>query len=253
MKTSILKISALLFFLFGGFTCMSLSAQSVPTILKKMDAQAATLKDKTAHVVMEMINNQTGKIKTRKAIILQKPPYRTLFRFTYPPSQAGIATLSLPGGVVYLYMPAFGKPKKISNLANGGAFSQSDFTTKDMGPKNWAENYTGTLLKTNDTAYILQLIPKNNSQYSKLVVTVNKKHFFPERIVYYNPEGKIIKEADNRYVQIGKVWVAKETSMTNFQKMHTTRIINSDIRINQGLKDSAFTVEKLIPADKRNK
>ncbi|UBM62399.1 outer membrane lipoprotein-sorting protein [Candidatus Sulfidibacterium hydrothermale] len=255
MKATVLKLSLLFLFLGGQLFSFSASAQSLPvkTILQKMDAQAASLKDKTAKVVMEMINNQTGKVKTRKAIIKQKPPYRTLFRFTYPPSQAGIATLSLPGDVVYLYMPAFGKPKKISNIANGGAFSQSDFTTKDMGPKNWAKNYTGKLLKTNDTAYILQLIPKNKSEYSKLIVTVNKKHFFPERIVYYNLQGKIMKEADNQYVKVGNIWVAKVSSMTNYQKMHTTRIINSDIRVNQGLKDSEFTVEKLVPADKRNK
>jgi len=88
-------------------------AQNPESILQKMDARAATIKDKTADVVMEMINNKNGKVKTRKAILKQKMPYKTLFRFTYPPSQAGIGTLSLPGGIVYLYMPAFGKPKKI--------------------------------------------------------------------------------------------------------------------------------------------
>ena len=119
-----------------------LLAQNPGDILRKMDEQYATIKDKEANVVMEMINNKTGKVKIRKALLKQKRPFKTLFLFTYPPSQAGIGTLSLPGGIVYLYMPAFGKPKKISNLANSGSFSQSDFSTKDMGPRNWAKNYT---------------------------------------------------------------------------------------------------------------
>jgi outer membrane lipoprotein-sorting protein len=230
----------------------TLSAQNTGEILHKMDAQAATIKDKTADVVMEMINNRTGKVKTRKAILKQKMPYKTLFRFTYPPSQAGIGTLSLPGGVFYLYMPAFGKPKKISNLANGGAFSQSDFSTEDMGPKNWAKNYTATLLSSGDTAYVLSLIPKAQSEkYSKLVVTVNKKHFFPERIVYYDLHGKIMKEADYQYEKIGNLWNARVASMTNFRKAHTTRIINSNVKLNQGLKAGDFTVEQLIPPEKR--
>jgi len=228
-----------------------LSAQNTGEILRKMDAQAATIKDKTADVVMEMINNRTGKIKTRKAILKQKMPDKTLFRFTYPPSQAGIGTLSLPGGIVYLYMPAFGKPKKISNLANGGAFSQSDFSTEDMRPKNWAKNYTATLLSSNDTAYVLSLIPKvQNDKYSKLVVTVNNKHFFPERIVYYDLNGEIMKEADYQYEKIGNLWNARIASMTNFRKAHTTRITNSNVKLNQGLKDSDFTVKKLIPLEK---
>jgi len=232
----------------------SVSAQNAADILQKMDAKAATIKDITADVVMEMINNRTGKVKTRKAILKQKMPYKTLFRFTYPPSQAGIGTLSLPGGIVYLYMPAFGKPKKISNLANSGAFSQSDFSTEDMGPKNWAKNYTATLISTNDTAYVLKLFPKGqNKKYSKLVVNVNKKHFFPQKVVYYDLQGNILKEANYQFQKAGNLWYAKVAAMTNFRKAHTTRIINSNVKLNQGLKDSEFTVEQLVPAEKMTK
>ncbi len=254
MKTNGLETTLKTAFLFGllAFMPFLLQAQNPQAILQKMDAQAASIKDKTAHVVMQMIDNQTGKVKTRKAIIMQKMPYKTLFRFTYPPSQAGIGTLSLPGGVVYLYMPAFGKPKKISSIANGGAFSQSDFSTEDMGPKNWAKNYNATLLQANDTAYVLKLIPKaSGSKYAKLVVTVNKKHFFPQRIVYYNLQGRISREADYKYVKIGNLWTVAVASMTNFQKAHTTRIIHSDIRLNQGLKDSVFTPEQLVKGSKK--
>ncbi len=233
---------------------VSLNAQNAADILQKMDAQAATIKDKTADVVMQMINNKSGKIKTRKAVLKQKKPYKTLFRFTYPPSQAGIGTLSLPGGVVYLYMPAFGKPKKISHIANSGAFSRSDFSTKDMGPRNWAKNYTATILNTNDTAYVLNLIPKGqNKKYLKLIVTVNKQHFFPQRVVYYDLQDEIKKEGDYQYAKIGNLWTVKVASMTNFSKAHTTRIINSHIKLNQGLKESEFTVEQLVPPKKRKK
>jgi len=230
----------------------ALSAQNVTAILHKMDAQYATIKDKEADVVMEMINDKTGKVKTRKAILKQKRPYKTLFRFTYPPSQAGIGTLSLPGNIVYLYMPAFGKPKKISNMANSGAFSRSDFTTEDMGPKNWAKNYSATILSTNDTAYILSLVPKSkNNKYAKLVVTVNKQHFFPQRVAYYNRKDELTKEADYQYEKTGNLWNTRVASMTNYVKEHTTRIINSNVKLNQGLTDSDFTVGKLVPSEKK--
>ncbi len=231
---------------------INLFAQNASEILRKMDEQYATIKDKEANVVMEMINNKTGKVKTRKAILKQKRPYKTLFRFTYPPSQAGIGTLSLPGNIVYLYMPAFGKPKKISKIANSGAFSRSDFSTADMGPKNWAANYTATILNTNDTAFVLKLIPKNKEDvYSKLMVTVNKRHYFPEKIVYYNTRGKAVKRANYQYEKTGNLWNARVASMTNLLRNHTTRIINSNVKLNQSLKDSEFTVEQLVPPAKR--
>jgi len=203
---------------------------------------------------MQMINNKSGKIKNAESHIKTEDALQTLFRFTYPPSQAGIGTLSLPGGIVYLYMPAFGKPKKISNLANSGAFSRSDFSTEDMGPRNWSKNYTATILNTNDTAYVLNLIPKGqNKKYLKLIVTVNKQHFFPQKVVYYDLQGEIMKEADYQYAKVGKIWTVKTAGMTNFSKAHTTRIINSNVKLNQGLKDSDFTVKQLIPAEKRGK
>ena len=249
-----ISIDILLLLAFIAVTPFHLLAQNAGEILQKMDAQAATIKDKEADVVMEMINNKTGKVRTRKAVLKQKMPYKTLFRFTYPPSQAGIGTLSLPGNIVYLYMPAFGKPKKISKIANSGAFSRSDFSTKDMGPKNWAANYTATILSINDTAYVLRLIPRNKENvYSKLIVTVNKLHYFPEKIIYYNPQGRAVKRADNQYAKIGNLWYNRVASMTNLLKNHTTRIIDSNVKLNQGLKDSEFTVEQLDPLDKRKK
>ena len=130
-----ISIDILFLLAFITFAPFHLLSQNAGEILQKMDTQAATIKDKEADVVMEMINNKTGKVRTRKAVLKQKMPYKTLFRFTYPPSQAGIGTLSLPGNIVYLYMPAFGKPKKISKIANSGVFSRSDFLPKTCGQK----------------------------------------------------------------------------------------------------------------------
>ena len=121
-----------------------------------------------------------------------------------------------------------------------------------MWPKNWAANYTATILNANDTAFVLKLIPGNKEDvYSKLIVTVNKRHYFPEKIVYYNTQGKAVKQAYYQYEKIGNLWNARIVSMTNLLKNHTTRIISSNVRLNQGLKDSEFTVEQLASHSKR--
>jgi len=70
-------------------------------------------------------------------------------------------------------------------------------------------------------------------------------------VVYYDLQDNIIKEADYQYTKIGNLWTVKVASMTNFRKAHTTRVINAQIKLNQGLTDSDFTVEKLIPLEKR--
>ena len=50
---------------------------------------------------------------------------------------------------------------------------------------------------------------------------------------------------NNNSEKIEGLWVANRVNMQNIKKRHKTTIIMTDIKINQGLKDDEFTVEKL--------
>jgi len=71
-------------------------------------------KDMTGKTKIKLID-KAGKEKTREANIIQKGTDKRIFRFTAPSSQVGIAVLSLPNDVMYLYMPAFSKERRISS------------------------------------------------------------------------------------------------------------------------------------------
>ena len=102
--------------------------ENANTLLSKTDHTMFGVKDKSADVKMIMINLKNGKQKVKEATLLQKGTNKKLFRYTYPKSDSGIATLSLPDNQVYLYLPLFKKPKKITNLAQSNAFNHSDFS-----------------------------------------------------------------------------------------------------------------------------
>ncbi len=219
------------------------------TILAKTDQTLFAAKDKSADVKMVMINLKNGKQKVKKATLLQKGAGKKLFRYTYPKSDSGIATLSLPDNQVYLYLPLFKKPKKITNLAQSNAFNKSDFSFQDMATKSYTEKYTPQLMGTTDTSYVLKLKPKDdNSKYSYLLATINKAYYYPEKIEYYNQKGQKVKVAVYHYKKVEKYWIADEVSMTDLKKNHETKIIMSNIKINQGLKDDVFTVKNLAGA-----
>jgi outer membrane lipoprotein-sorting protein len=65
---------------------------------------------------------------------------------------------------------------------------------------------------------------------------------------FYNGKGKKFKDASYRYEKIGKYWNAAEVVMKDLEKNHSTKILLSDVKFDQGLEDDIFVVEKLKPS-----
>ncbi len=224
------------------------TSQDARAILENMDKVIFSPKDKQAKVTM-ILTDKTGKEKVREAVMFQKGTDKKLYRYTKPESQAGIATLSLSEDVMWLYMPAFVIPRKISMLAKGQAFNGTDFSYEDMVTIPYSERYTPTLLETQQDAYVLNLVPvSEKSNYSKILVTVDKRYGYPVSMQYFNSQGRKIKESAYQYEKIGKYWNAAKVVMTDLEKGHSTRIWLSDVKFDLGLSDDLFLVENLKPA-----
>lgn len=225
---------------------MSSGAQDdANTILANMDKIMFSPKDKSGTLTMILIDKD-GSEKVREAAMFQKGPDKKLYRYTKPESQAGIASLSLPGDVMWLYMPAFEKPKKISMLSRSQAFTGTDFSYEDMATTPYSDRFTPTLQSTGADDYVLQLIPKSDkSIYAKIILRVNKTNGYPIWMKYYNVQGRMFKEATYTYEKIGKYWNAAEVVMKDLEKNHITKIRLTNIKFDQGLSDDIFLVDKM--------
>lgn len=226
----------------------SLFAQTdADLMLHKMDKTLFSYQDKTANVKMVLTNLTSNKEKVKEAILMQKDSNKKLFRYTSPKSDKGIATLSLPNNEIYLYLPLFKKPKKITNLAEKNTFNKSDFSISDMATKSYAEKYSAKIIKSDATYNILELKPKEGkSNYNRIVVYVNKNYFYPEKFEYFNHKNQLIKIAKYHYVKNNGYWVADVVSMEDLKKKHKTTISMTNIELNKGLKDEIFTLENLV-------
>ncbi|MBT3382470.1 MAG: outer membrane lipoprotein-sorting protein [Prolixibacteraceae bacterium] len=242
MKTVKLSVLVSALFLLIGF---SANAQDATTILKKMDDVMYSPKDMTGKTTIVLID-KAGKEKTREANVIQKGNDKRIFRFTAPSSQAGIAVLSLPDDIMYLYMPAFGKERRISSSVKSQNFAGTDFSYDDMESVPYSNKYNPKYIETEGDAFVLELTPKSpKSSYSKLVVKVHKTNYYPITMEYYDKGNKKIKEATYQFEKIGEYWNAKEIKMTNLKKNHITKMLMSDVKYDQGLSDEEFTVRRL--------
>lgn len=245
MKNQITVLTILFSLLISS--SFSLHAQDANELLKKMDNIIFSPKDKEGNVMIVLVN-KNGNEKVREAIMLQKGTDKKIYRYTSPESQAGIATLSLPDGTTWLYMPAFGQPKKISMLAKSQAFTGTDFSYEDMATTPYAERYTPVLTETQSDAFILELTPKDEySSYSKIIVTLDKANFYPTKMEYFDRVNNKFKEANYDYVKSGKYWYAEQVIMADLHKQHMTKIVLSNVKFDQGLSDDLFLEENLVP------
>jgi len=238
-KTAVIAV------LLGAGGLISASAQDATTILKNMDDVMYSPKDMTGKNKIVLID-KTGKEEVREATIQQKGTDKRMFRFTSPASQAGIAVLSLPNDVMYLYLPAFGKERRIATSAKNQNFAGTDFSYDDMESVLYSVKYTPVLSKTDASVFILDLTPKGKSDYSKVVARINKTNFYPEIMEYYDKAGNKVKEAKYTFKKIGNYWNAAEIEMTDLKKNHKTKMQMSDVKYDTGLSDDEFTVRKLL-------
>ncbi len=223
-----------------------LIAQDAESLLHDMDDIIGAPKDKEA-VVKMIITNKSGKEKIREASLKQKGRFKKLYRYTKPEKQVGIATLTLPDDVIWLYMPAFGKPIRISLLSKSQAFTGTDFSHEDMSGLSFSERYTPKMIdSTKPVFYVLELTPKSKkTSYSKIILSLERIHHYPVKMEYYNKNNKFFKVATYSYTKKDNYWFAKQVRMVNFLKDHSTEILMTDVKFDQGISDDEFLVENL--------
>ncbi len=237
-----------LIFLFAFFTMANAGfSQNAQEVLQKMDDVIYAPKDQKVQIKM-IITDKMQKQKIRKANSLQKGTSYRLMKFTEPAAQKGIAFLSLPKDVMYVYLPAFKKERRIAGGLKKQNFAGTDFAYEDLESKPYAEKYNAKSVKTVGDTYILEVTPKDlkNSAYSKLVLTLYKSNYYPKEVLYYDKNNRLIKKLTNKRIEKKQgYWTATDFTMKTITKKTKTEMIFESITFDNGLTDEDFSVRKL--------
>ncbi len=251
IKTKLLKklltmLLTMLWCLFTGLLNEPLFAVDGETLLQRMDEVMFAADDQYSEINMTLID-EDGSERVREANVWQKGTEHRLFRFTAPADVDGIAFLSLPDDVMYMYMPAYGRERRIASHVKTQSFAGTDFTYEDLEAGNFAERYAAELLEETEDHYILELepLPDRTSDYSRIIVHLNKDHYYPEEMEFFDRGGQEYKMADYTFERKEEYWYSKEIRMTDVQRNHTTRMIFDEVEFDTGLEDLIFTVRNL--------
>jgi outer membrane lipoprotein-sorting protein len=212
-------------------------------ILGKVDSVVNAPSDQTMNIKLVLLN-EDGTTREREIIMYQKGSDRRMGKFLSPADQKGIAFLSLPDGIMYIYLPAFKKTRRIASHVKNTKFAGTDFTYEDMEAGNYVDKFTAEMIGQEDGSLILELTPKpeTQSEYSMLRIWVDAERFIPTRIEYYDKGSNLYKVMIREKIEkINGYWFAKELEMSDLKSGQKTRMILQKIELNQNLPDDLFT------------
>lgn len=218
-------------------------AQDAQSIVAKADDVANAPKDQTATMKMILIDKD-GNEKVREITFLQKGSEKRIMRFTSPADQKGIAFLSLPDDVQYLYMPAFHKVRRIASHVKNTKFAGTDFTYDDLSSFEYAKQYNAKQVSDDETYWVMELTPKPDVEkdYGKLIMSIRKDNYYPAKIDYYDKGGNLWKKMERQNIEkIEKYWFAKEFEISDLKEEHSTKMILSDVKFDTGISEKTFT------------
>ena len=219
---------------------------SAADILAKVDDTASGARDQS-YTMKLLLVDKDGKEKSR-------PHHAAEGARQAPgeipvPGRSGISFLSLPNDVQYVYLPAFGKARRIASHVKNTKSAGTDFTYEDMEAVRMTDKWEPRIQKQEKDTVVLELTPKpgKTSDYSRALMWVRTDNWCGVRIEHYDRSGALVKiMLRENLQQVQGYWVAMATSMEDLRKKHTSKMLVSDLKLDTGIADEKFSERALL-------
>jgi outer membrane lipoprotein-sorting protein len=248
-----LKLGLLIFTIFILlFSTGTVFALTVDEIMDKMEETAPDFT--TQKTISEMILiDKDGKEEIREMIMFSKKEEddktSTLMRFLSPKSVKGVTLLNIDDGEkIYLYMPAYNKPRRIASSSKGDEFMGTGLSYEDMSMDYEDKDYEKNLLEETDSEYIVEVLPSGEDvSYEKIILHVDKENFYAKKVEFYETGGELTKTLTINKVKVddnGKV-TPMEIEFTDIAENQKTKIVMKETEYDIELSSSFFSIRTL--------
>jgi hypothetical protein len=222
-----------------------------------------TPKDSRSIASMTIVDKSGGK-KIRKLEMLSKEAAEgrnSFVRFLEPADVAGTKLLTLAskggGSEQRLYLPALKKVRRIASGTKDGDFVGSDLSYYDMEEREF-DDFSYSLLAENEGAgdeslaglafYKVEMKPKDaEAPYSRIVAWIDMSNYALRKSECYGRrDGALAKTiVFAKTDRVGGVLVNLETIVTSARRKSSTILKVSDLKVNEGIGDEAFSLKNL--------
>ena len=227
------------------FSCSLALAGDGDDLLARVDAAQASAAD--GHVVMEIeVVDHRGNRAERTLEIWQKGGEQRLVRYTAPARLAGTGLLVPDGDTVYLYMPAYGRARRVVGERQNDAFLGTDFSVEDLARLSWSEDFTATITGRDEASVTLALTPRDASSEDPVRLWVRTEDNLVSRIEVLDGEGTMIRRLElSDFRQVGNRKLAHTFEVQDLTDGGRTTATVVKAETDLGLDDELFTVTHL--------
>jgi outer membrane lipoprotein-sorting protein len=225
---------------------------TVDEIMDKMEEAAPDFT--TQKTISEMILiDEEGNEEVREMIMFSQEgedeKNSTLVRFLSPKSVKGVTLLNIDDGEkIYLYMPAYGKARRIAGSSKGDEFMGTGLSYEDINMNYEDKDYEKKLLEETDSEFIIEVIPsEEDTSYKKIILTVDKEKFYTKKVEFYDMSENLIKTLEIDKIKIdgkGKI-TPMEIVFTDIEENRKTKIVIKKIEYDIELSSSFFSIRTL--------
>jgi outer membrane lipoprotein-sorting protein len=224
-------------------------AQSGPEILEKVDQAMNNFADGTFESKL-LVKEPSGQAREYGFTTYQKVPDKRLVRFSSPGDVKGMGVLVENKDTMYVFLPGFQKIRRVGTHVKNQTFMGSDFSFEDMSQTRYSHLYEAKLIKADDKGWELELVAKGpDAEFPKLHMWVDKTAMQPSKIDYLDGSGKLLKtqeRIDYHIDDAGHYGPKRVVIVDHRRNDHTSEIVFTHVKLNQGLKDDLFSQRSLI-------
>jgi len=250
-KYFITTITVCLLFL-SGIAYVGAESLTVDEIMDKMEETAPDFT--TQKTISEMILiDEDGKEEIREMIMFSQKgedeKTSTLMRFLSPKSVKGVTLLNINDGEkIYLYMPAYNKPRRIAGSSKSDEFMGTGLSYEDMSMDYEDKDYEKKLLEETDSEYIIEVLPtEEDVSYEKIILHVDKEKFYATKVEFYEADNELTKTLTINKIKVddnGKV-TPMEIEFTDIAENQKTKIVMKETEYDVELSSGFFSIRTL--------
>lgn len=226
------------------------AADEVEDILAKADENLTKVKDLTYDADMQVVRD--GKvIKTIKFVAKLKGLKKRLVKFTAPGDVRGMSILTTEDGLMYVYMPAYKRVRRVASHVENQGFMGSDISPEDLASAAWSVNWKGKIIKNKEKKWVIELKPRKgfDTSYSKQIIHVDKSFGGVVKVESFDKKGKLVKSQVRTEVKsFGPIKMPTKFVYKDHLTGSKTVLRFHSCKVNQGVPDSAFSKRALMRA-----
>lgn len=210
--------------------------------------EAAMNKAKSNYFEYEAKTSEAGKAEKTVGLNVWMKGDKRLTEFTSPADLKGTKVLILSPTEMYVYLPAFGKVRRIASHTNDQSAFGMAFSGGDLATQRYSDKYDAVVSSSTDKEVKITLTPKAGQKpdYAKLELTLDKAKNVPTEIKYFNSEGKHVKtETRSGYTCEQDICTPGVLKMVDHTKNLTTTMTRKKWKVNDSIGDDKFSKRNL--------